>query len=278
MDAPNPLSSERNDAESKSYEPSMEEILASIRRIIADDQAFSQRPIPPQQSSAQAEPLVGQVPAPEGKVFARSKPFAELKPANERKTLGEPKVSTESKSPSEQAVAAVRPSADAMPTVQPVHVLTAERPEGEKQFVAKETVAASAPAMAESPSDAGFPVGAQFQVFKTAVRPPAAAARSAETPKAGAIREESGTFLQGQLPEPMPEANAPLVSPKTDATVASAFETLVASRFVQESEGFSEVIREMARPMLKAWLDDNLPILVERLVRAEIERVARGGR
>ena len=76
----------------------------------------------------------------------------------------------------------------------------------------------------------------------------------------------------------MPETNAPLVSPKTDATVASAFETLVASRFVQESEGFSEVIREMARPMLKAWLDDNLPILVERLVRAEIERVARGGR
>ena len=31
-------------------------------------------------------------------------------------------------------------------------------------------------------------------------------------------------------------------------------------------------------PMLKAWLDDNLPGLVERLVRAEIERVARGGR
>jgi cell pole-organizing protein PopZ len=30
--------------------------------------------------------------------------------------------------------------------------------------------------------------------------------------------------------------------------------------------------------MLKQWLDDNLPVLVERLVRAEIERVARGGR
>ena len=28
--------------------------------------------------------------------------------------------------------------------------------------------------------------------------------------------------------------------------------------------------------MLKAWLDDNLPALVERLVRAEIERVSRG--
>jgi cell pole-organizing protein PopZ len=30
--------------------------------------------------------------------------------------------------------------------------------------------------------------------------------------------------------------------------------------------------------MLKTWLDDNLPVIVERLVRVEIERVARGGR
>jgi hypothetical protein len=30
--------------------------------------------------------------------------------------------------------------------------------------------------------------------------------------------------------------------------------------------------------MLKAWLDDNLPVMVERLVRAEIERVSRGPR
>jgi cell pole-organizing protein PopZ len=37
-----------------------------------------------------------------------------------------------------------------------------------------------------------------------------------------------------------------------------------------------ELVREMLRPMLKAWLDDNLPSLVERLVRAEIERVSRG--
>ena len=37
-----------------------------------------------------------------------------------------------------------------------------------------------------------------------------------------------------------------------------------------------DVIREMLRPMLKSWLDDNLPSLVERIVRAEIERVSRG--
>jgi hypothetical protein len=32
----------------------------------------------------------------------------------------------------------------------------------------------------------------------------------------------------------------------------------------------------MLRPMLKQWLDENLPAIVERLVRAEIQRVARG--
>ena len=39
-----------------------------------------------------------------------------------------------------------------------------------------------------------------------------------------------------------------------------------------------DLVREMLRPLLKNWLDDNLPTIVERLVRAEIERVARGGR
>ncbi|MFM8747130.1 MAG: DUF2497 domain-containing protein [Aestuariivirga sp.] len=39
-----------------------------------------------------------------------------------------------------------------------------------------------------------------------------------------------------------------------------------------------EMTRELLRGMLKAWLDQNLPPLVERLVREEIERVARGGR
>jgi len=37
-----------------------------------------------------------------------------------------------------------------------------------------------------------------------------------------------------------------------------------------------DLVKEMLRPMLKTWLDDNLPGMVERIVRAEIERVARG--
>ena len=36
------------------------------------------------------------------------------------------------------------------------------------------------------------------------------------------------------------------------------------------------IVQDMLRPMLKSWLDENLPVVVERLVRAEIERVSRG--
>jgi cell pole-organizing protein PopZ len=38
------------------------------------------------------------------------------------------------------------------------------------------------------------------------------------------------------------------------------------------------MVRDMLRPLLKAWLDENLPGVVERLVGAEIERLARGPR
>jgi cell pole-organizing protein PopZ len=38
-----------------------------------------------------------------------------------------------------------------------------------------------------------------------------------------------------------------------------------------------DLVRETLRPLLKAWLDQNLPPLVERMVRAEIERLSRRG-
>jgi cell pole-organizing protein PopZ len=86
-------------------------------------------------------------------------------------------------------------------------------------------------------------------------------------------------------PEPSPPRRethgreaAPLVSPTTDASVASSFQTLATSMFLHDSDLLARTTREMLRPMLKQWLDDNLPVIVERLVRAEIERVARGGR
>jgi len=68
----------------------------------------------------------------------------------------------------------------------------------------------------------------------------------------------------------------PLMSSSTSAAVDSAFNSLAHTVLVQNARTLEDLVREMLRPMLKAWLDDNLPGLVERLVRAEIERVSRG--
>ena len=67
-----------------------------------------------------------------------------------------------------------------------------------------------------------------------------------------------------------------LLSSVTSAAVDSAFNTLAQTVLVQNARTLEDLVREMLRPMLKGWLDDNLPGMVERLVRAEIERVSRG--
>ncbi len=74
------------------------------------------------------------------------------------------------------------------------------------------------------------------------------------------------------------EDEAPLLAPETDQAVASAFEALSANLAARTAELAEGVAREMLRPMLKAWLDENLPAIVERLVSAEIERVVRAAR
>jgi cell pole-organizing protein PopZ len=68
----------------------------------------------------------------------------------------------------------------------------------------------------------------------------------------------------------------PLLSEETTAAVDSAFNALAQTVLVQNARTLEDLVREMLRPLLKSWLDDNLPSLVERLVRAEIERVSRG--
>ena len=74
---------------------------------------------------------------------------------------------------------------------------------------------------------------------------------------------------------PMFDADA-LLSRSTTSAVDSAFNTLAHTVLVQNARTLEDLVKEMLRPMLKGWLDDNLPGLVERLVRAEIERVSRG--
>jgi cell pole-organizing protein PopZ len=79
--------------------------------------------------------------------------------------------------------------------------------------------------------------------------------------------------------EPPRAAPAPpesILSPATAAAVDSAFNALAQTVLVQNAKTLEDLVKEMLRPMLQHWLDNNLPTLVERLVRQEIERVARG--
>jgi uncharacterized protein len=70
-----------------------------------------------------------------------------------------------------------------------------------------------------------------------------------------------------------------LLSDAVSASVSEAFDRLnaiAAPVQVSPSKSVEDLMAELLRPMLKTWLNENLPALVERLVQAEIERVARG--
>ncbi len=70
----------------------------------------------------------------------------------------------------------------------------------------------------------------------------------------------------------------PLITGATDKRVSNSFGSLAHTVLSQNARTIDDVVKEMLRPMLKNWMDENLPSIVERLVRSEIERVARGGR
>jgi len=76
--------------------------------------------------------------------------------------------------------------------------------------------------------------------------------------------------------EEAPSARPAIVSEHTGRQVAAAFGELSDAFASRSKKTFDEMAEEMLRPMLQDWLDNNLPTLVERLVREEIERVARG--
>ncbi|TIW14412.1 MAG: DUF2497 domain-containing protein, partial [Mesorhizobium sp.] len=78
---------------------------------------------------------------------------------------------------------------------------------------------------------------------------------------------------QSSAPEAHPSRPA-ILSEHTGRQVAAAFGELSDAFASRGKKSFDEMAEEMLRPMLQDWLDNNLPTLVERLVREEIERVA----
>jgi cell pole-organizing protein PopZ len=84
--------------------------------------------------------------------------------------------------------------------------------------------------------------------------------------------------LQSSPPELAPAAMLldPLAAAAAAAALGQLSRAVSQERTAQVTRGgpsIEDVVREEVRPMLKAWLDAHLPATVERLVRAEIERV-----
>ncbi len=76
--------------------------------------------------------------------------------------------------------------------------------------------------------------------------------------------------------------NAAITDDRTaDAAAGSLGKLFSKVEFGEEAGGgntIEGVVREMLRPMLKEWLDDNLPAIVEKSVEAEVQRIARMAR
>lgn len=209
-------------ANAKAQEPSMEEILASIRRIIADDPA----PAAMSAKDQAAEPPVAH---------------------NDHDT---PRLADPAEAPAGAA-------SDAQPEEHAFGPVEDDILDLDEDVAVTETAAEQAP-VREAPAQAE--ARAAFQ------------------------GHQDLEFVDSAPARPGPAAAAPyeasdrLVSPQTDTVVNQAFSSLANAMFTQNARSIEDLVRDMLRPMLKVWLDDNLPTIVERLVRAEIERVARGGR
>jgi cell pole-organizing protein PopZ len=219
----------------KAQEPSMEEILASIRRIIADDDTAKPAPKP----AAAAPPP----PRP-----------AAMPPRNPPPPPPKPVAPPPESAMDQQQVDAVMASPPASAPAEDVLELT-------------EQMAAPAESEPEAPPSFQTIDGQSDVVFTD---PPA------ELPPRPAAIEEP---RRPQQPPPQPVPPLPdrnIMSADTTAAVDSAFNALAQTVLVQNARTLEDLVREMLRPMLKSWLDDNLPGMVERIVRAEIERVSRG--
>jgi len=221
--------------ESKSHEPSMEEILSSIRRIIADEDAYASARGPAAgPARSEARPVMPALPQAEIEQTSNSEP-----PATTRR------YEYESLSVSEGFESdTAKSSSPILDLTEPAATPASQSPEPE--------IASGPTADAEPrPHLADSETGAEFDTAGDRMPMPS----FAETSKEGRDR---------------------LLSQETSAAVDSAFNALAQTVLVHNARTLEDLVREMLRPLLKSWLDDNLPSMVERLVRAEIERVSRG--
>jgi len=109
--------------------------------------------------------------------------------------------------------------------------------------------------------------------------PVAAAPAPTPPPAPEPAARELRAYVKPTPPPPVtpPAPDAPLVSARAATVAASAFGQLSAAvSQPRQSQTLDELAREMLQPMLRKWLDDNLPRVVQAAVREEVERISRG--
>ena len=259
-----PFQSTALENERRAHEPSMEEILASIRKIIADDDALPlTRPAEPRSSFTTPKPFEASAfdaAARESKTETNVTALT-LRPAPPAREFDPPVVA-------ESVAPAPASRADDAPLASPVETAPV-------QFAPPRLDDADLASFAEIANELSSH-DLRPAIEETPAVEPIADIRAA-------IEEDSVADDEPAPEAPVevaasPQAAPVMLSPEADASVSSAFRALSASVQLTNSETIDRHVRDLLRPMLKQWLDDNLPVMVERLVRTEIERVARGGR
>jgi hypothetical protein len=240
----------------------MEEILASIRRIIADDEA---------------KPPAAEKPA--------SPPAAAAKPETPAATPAKPSVMKDippSAIPAAQAAAAkaAPPSAKpAPPPAAPAPAASNSQDDIDALLNGLDEATSAEEIRPPQPDGDVFELTDEMAVPEP---PPSQAAFQTIEPRDDLEFTETAATRGMQRPpafEPPPFETAPpqqILSRSTVSAVESAFNTLANTVLSNNARTLEDLVKEMLRPMLKSWLDDNLPGLVERIVKAEIERVSRG--
>lgn len=252
----------------KVTEPSMEEILASIRRIIADDEAK-----PPPAEAAKPAPAPAAPPQPRAMNDIPPSKVAPAKPAAEKPAP--PPAAKPAPSPPPPA-----PAADASNNQDDIDALLAgldaatpgpevRAPEPEPE--PEPDVLELTDEMAMDPEPTPAPPPPSFRRVE-----PRDDLEFAEAPPPRPTPAPSYAPADFDAP-PLPPQQ-PILAQSTVSAVESAFNSLAHTVLSSNARTLEDLVKEMLRPMLKSWLDDNLPGLVERIVKAEIERVSRGGR
>lgn len=243
----------------KVQEPSMEEILASIRRIIADDEAKPAAAEKP--ASAAAPPPKVEPPPPAAKPAMKSPPPAAPPPA---------------------APPAAKPAASAPKSLPPAPAPVSNSQDDIDSLLA--SLDEATPATDIRPAQ---PEADVFELTDDMALPEPAATPSFRKvePQDDVEFTEARTRAPEPMREPVREREPPaietapmqqIISGTTMRAVESAFNSLANTVLSNNARTLEDLVKEMLRPMLKSWLDDNLPGLVERIVKAEIERVSRG--